>query len=448
MAQLNFVRILQCPYCGGGLELETRHPAEGPDVEFGTLRCQCYRYGIVLGIVVLRQASPPNDNTDPIVAAIDKGDHDGAVDLMLAHEPRPHGGVRATIRRSVERLRQRGRPNGTRHPFPSSEGLHTVLRRWRPNYYGEYLEYRYANPSLLAALPVIAAMAKGLTPSGDGPDALWALDIGCGIGQTTYLLRSLVPGMRVVAADLDFLNLALAKHYVEPEGNFICFDAEAGLPFRDGVFDATFSLDCVHYIRGKQKLAAELQRTGRANALYALCHLHNVARANPNQGIPLSAEGYSRVFGRLGGTLYAEPALLESFTENGSLGLSLAAAKPRTDVADAFVYLGLGDNNAELTSTHLDNYMASGPSHFSLNRLYQGISGDGVIELRLNWPSEKLRSECCASFEPLRERVSLAAAFADAVLGQRFHELPAEIFEALVRSFVVVPQPAAFHAEA
>ena len=448
MAQLSFIRILQCPYCGSGLVLETRHPAEGPDVDFGTLRCQCYRYAIVLGIVVLRQASPQNDNTDPIVAAIDEGDHDGAVNLMLAHEPPPHGGVRATISRSIGRLRQRGRHNGTRHPFPFSESLRTALRRWRPGYYGEYLEYRYANPSLLAALPVIAAMAKGLSRSASGPDARWAIDIGCGIGQTTYLLKSLVPDIRVVAADLDFLNLALAKHYVEPEGNFICFDAEAGLPFRDGVFDAAFSLDCVHYIRGKQKLAAELQRTGRANALFALCHLHNAERTNPNQGIPLSAEGYSKVFKRLGGTLYAESALLESFSARGSLGLSLAAVNPSTAVADAFIYFGFGDDNTELTSTHLDNYMASSSPCFSLNRLYQVVPADGAIELRLNWPSEKLKSECCASFDPLQETVSLAPAFADAVLGQRFHDLPAEIFEALIRSFVVVPQPAAFHAEA
>ena len=85
MARESLLEILQCPYCGGDLEVEG-HSARGPDVEFGTLRCQCYRYGIVLGVVVLRQASPPNDNTDPIVAALDRGDHDGAVDILLAND--------------------------------------------------------------------------------------------------------------------------------------------------------------------------------------------------------------------------------------------------------------------------------------------------------------------------------------------------------------------------
>jgi len=439
MARESLLEILQCPYCGGDLEVEG-HSARGTDVEFGTLRCQCYRYGIVLGVVVLRQASPPNDNTDPIVAALDRGDHDGAVDILLANDTASQRKGRATISRMAERLKGRHRHNA-RNSFPGSETLRAALRRWRPDYYGEYLEYRYANPSLLAAVPVIAAMTKSLA-EGDGTTSPpWAIDIGCGIGHTTYLLKSLVPSMRVVAGDVDFLNLALAKHYVVPDGSFVCFDAEAGLPFKDGVFDAAFSLDCVHYIRGKQKLAAELRRTGRPDALYALCHLHNVEQANPNQGIPLSADGYSRVFGSLGGRLYAELTLLESFSESGSLALDLAAGEASTAVADAFTYLSLGEGDLASASTRLDRYMATNLSGLSLNALYDSVRADGALELRLRWPSERLRDECCAHSEPLEEKVSLARAFADAVLGQRFHELPAETYDALIRSFVVVPQP-------
>ena len=439
MAQESFLRILQCPYCGGELELDGRHPAGGPDVEFGTLRCRCYRYGIVLGIVVLRQASPPNDNADPIVAALDEGDHDGAVDMLLDNGTALHGRGRATIARIAERLKRRRRQSA-RSTFPASETLQAALRRWRPDYYGEYLEYRYANPSLLTAIPVIAAMTKALGQGEGRPSPPWAIDLGCGVGHTTYLLKSLVPSMRVVAADLDFLNLALAKHYAVPDGSFVCFDAEAGLPFRDGVFDAAFSLDCVHYIRGKHRLAAELNRTGRPNALYALCHLHNAERSNPNQGIPLSADGYSKVFGRLAGRVHAEPALLESFSKTGSLALGLAAGAS-TDTADAFTYLSLGEANPGSVSMRLDRYMAQNLSCFSLNGLYDSVAADGALELRLRWPSAKLRGECCASIEPLSENVTMARAYMDAVLGQRLHELPAEMFEALIRSFVVVPQP-------
>ena len=199
MAQRASYELLQCPYCGGELELDGRPAARGPDVEFGTLRCRCYRYGIVLGVVVLRQASPPNDNSDPIVAALDNGDHDGAVDILLANETAAQSGRRATISRIAERLKRRRR-HSARNAFPASETLRAALRRWRPDHYGEYLEYRYANPSLLTAMPVIAAMTKALAQGDGTASPPWAIDIGCGIGHTTYLLKSLVPAMRVVAA--------------------------------------------------------------------------------------------------------------------------------------------------------------------------------------------------------------------------------------------------------
>jgi SAM-dependent methyltransferase/uncharacterized protein YbaR (Trm112 family) len=439
MAQVSFLADLRCPYCGGALELDTRHPARAPDVEFGTLRCRCYRYPVVLGIPVLRQASLPNDNSDPIVAALDKGDREGAAGILLAGDSGRRGGRRATVARIVERLRGRSREQAPRS-FSGSENLRAVLRQWRPDYYGEYLEYRYGNPSLLAALPVIAALTKALACRDGTAGRPCVLDLGCGIGQTSYLLRSLAPGLRIVSGDVDFLNLVLAKHYVVPEGNFVCFDAEAGLPFAGGTFDAAFSLDCVHYIRGKARLAAELRRTARPNAHFALCHLHNVEHPNPNQGIPLSADGYSEVFGSLGGRLHDEPALLESFGATGSLALDRAADRAGT-AANAFTYLSLGEDKAEWASTHLDRHMATRLMCFSLNGLYEGVGVDGGLELRMRWPSEKLRSECSAGFQPLEERVLLERSLADAVLGQRLHELPTEAYEGLIRSFVVVPQP-------
>lgn len=443
MAQESFLDTLRCPYCGGGLALDSRHPADGADVEFGTLSCRCYRYPVVLGIVVLRQTSAPSDNSDPVVAALDRGDRDGAVAMLLAGsggDDGRKGGRRAAVTRLVQGLRGRP-PAPARGGFAWPETLRAALRHWRPDSYGEYLEYRYGNPSLLAAVPVIAAAATMLGRSDLAASPPTVLDLGCGIGQTSYLLKSLAPRVRLVAGDLDFLNLALAKHYVVPEGNFVCFDAEAGLPFRDATFDATFSLDCVHYIRGKDRLAAELRRTGRPGALYAICHLHNAGQSNPNQGIPLSADGYAQVFGRLGGKVYGEPALLESFCESGSLALSRSAAADRA-ADNAFTYLALGEAEAETAALRLDRYIAARLPSFALNALYDSVDVDGTVELRLRWPSEKLRSECATGFEPLREKVVLTRDLTDAVLGHRLHEVPEETCEALIRSFVLVPEPA------
>ena len=356
---------------------------------------------------------------------------------MLAREAAPKRTGRAALARAARRLARRPISPSGRDAFPPSEALGAALRRWRPDY-GEYLAYRYANPSLLAALPVIAAMVKALTLTKGAATAPKVIDLGCGIGHTSYLMRSLAPAMQIVAADLDFVNLALAQQYVIPDANFICLDAEAGLPFKDAEFDAAFSLDCVHYIRGKHKLAAELAQIGRPDAIHALCHLHNVERANPNQGIPLSADGYARVFSALGGRLYAEPELLQSFSASGSLALGAAADKSKTDRSDAFVYLSLGRSDEAAAPTQLDHYMAMSLSCFSLNGVYQR---DGALELRLHWPSQRLRDECCASLHPLAERIHLERTDMEAVVARRLYDVPAETAESLIRAFVIVPQP-------
>ena len=433
MAQESFLEILQCPYCGGRFELERREPAAGPHVEFGILRCSCYRYGIVLGIVVIRQYSPAYHNKDPIVAELDRRAYGRAVQLLLVRDLPPAATRRTALSRAAEWIGGGGQRGGGAAPSENglhpSENLHAALMRLRPNSYGEYLYYRHANPSLLAALPVLAGIASNVemaNATGSGTDPTWSIDFGCGIGHAAYYLKGLLPQTRMVAADLDFLNLLFARRYFLPDASLLCFDAEAGLPFRDGVFRTAFSLDCVHYIRGKHALAKELRRIGRPDALYAIAHLHNANRSNLNPGLPLAAEGYAKVFEPLDGCLYSEATALESFCGVGSLSLDAAAAAACLSTADAFMYISAGKETHALSSRRLDRYMAQGRNLLALNPLYSAERPGGrPLQLRLRWPSEKLRDECCVGFQPLQEKVKITPADAEALLACRLSDLPA-----------------------
>jgi SAM-dependent methyltransferase len=245
----------------------------------------------------------------------------------------------------------------------------------------------------------------------------------------------------MVAADVDFLNLLFAKSYFMSDASFICCDAEAGLPFRDGVFRTAFSLDCVHYIRGKSGLGRELRRIGRPDALYAIAHLHNANGLNSNPGIPLTAGGYSKVFEPLNGHIYVEAKLLESFCTTGCLSLDVAGTDASVRTSNAFIYLSLGKDMDDFPSRRLDRSIARRTGHLSLNPLYVAARVGRSLELRLQWPSPTLRDECCVDFQPLKEKVEVAPAFADLVLAHRFGDLPAETLETLIRSFTIVPQP-------
>lgn len=452
MAHENFLKLLQCPYCGEGFDLEWREPATGPDVEFGVLRCQCYRYGIVLGMAVLRQFSPTHNIEDPLVAQLDELEYGKAIQFLLA-SAQPLSAVerRSRFTRIADAILNRDPLFSSEVPqiIQPTETLRAALLRLRPMYYGEYLYYRHANPSLLAALPILAAMASdvesaegaSLSLTSEASDDLWSIDLGCGIGHTAYTLNALLPQTRIVAADLDPLNLLFARSFFVPDANFICFDAEAGIPFRDGIFRTAFSLDCVHYIRGKVGLAKELRRVSRPDALYAITHLHNAASTNPNPGIPLTADGYLRVFQPLSGAIYPEAELLRNFHRTGILLLNEVTKYDSLQTSNAFAYLSFGSKTNNLSYHSLDRCIARRSDHLALNPLYESITAEGSLDLRLRWPSQALREECCADFQPLPEKVEIAAELMKSVLSRCLGDLPAETLETLIRSCVIVPEP-------
>ena len=152
----------------------------------------------------------------------------------------------------------------------------------------------------LAVIPVIATIAKILTRA-DAIEPRWAIDIGCGIGQTAYLLKTMVPQTRMVAADLN--SESFVRKALRPVRRKLhLFRCRGWATFQKiRVFRTSFSLDCIHYIRCKKALAKDLRRVGQPDALYAISHLHNANRSNPNPGIPLSADGYSEVLEPRGG---------------------------------------------------------------------------------------------------------------------------------------------------
>jgi SAM-dependent methyltransferase len=445
VAHENLLGLLRCSHCGSPLGVERREPASGPEIEFGVLACLCYRYPIVLGIPVLRQSSPPNHNVDPIVRSLDEGNRAAAVRELLRDAA---GEVPYTFSSRVARKIRKimRRPDPASLPAPEEgirkdETLRDALARLRPAAYGDYLYFRHGNPSLLAALPVVAAIASlvegDAARSGDA-ERPWTLDLGCGTGHTPFALSAWSSRARVVAADIDYVNLLIAKHFFVPGAQFVCFDAEKGLPFADGTFRAMFSLDCVHYIRGKLLLGRELRRIGRPDAVFAISHLHNAAAVNPNPGIPLPAHGYEAVFAPLGGAVHAEADLLRGFLDSGRLQVDKAAEGAALQSAAAFTYLAFGAEAPAVAARALDEFMKARPQSLSLNNLYQRSAAE---ELRMQWPSEALKSECYAEYQPLGETVRVRRDVLDSILDRRLEQLPADELTALIRSFVLVPQP-------
>lgn len=87
------------------------------------------------------------------------------------------------------------------------------------------------------------------------------LEVACGTGQVTRLLRKVLPGARIVATDLNPGMLELAKKIVNENDNIEWLIANAlELPFEENTFDAVICQFGLMFVPDKQKAVNEAYR--------------------------------------------------------------------------------------------------------------------------------------------------------------------------------------------
>ncbi|MEX2219435.1 MAG: class I SAM-dependent methyltransferase [Phycisphaerales bacterium] len=465
---------LRCPYCGGGLALAAEVRGEGAGVSDGIVRCACGESPVLEGTLWLNKRVDGHIMGDPpavaaALARLREGDAEGAmVEALL-------DAARHPLRRAATGL---GRA-GVRAP-----ALLGPVKRWvrdrivrdrtltfaravyllRNRPYADYLYQRFANPSLMSAIPLIlllSGVAGGQRAGGQGTGGRgtgepktarpWhprVVEIGGGAGHAAFLMGRYFPGLEVVLTDGDFSNLFMAGRYLAPGSVRICLDAEAPLPFADGSADALFSMDAFHYMRSKVAVAREMRRVAKADALWLLPHLHNALGWNPSAGYPLAPGEYLRVFAPLGVRLWPQGEVLERFAREQAVDLSRAAEPGALEKADALAMVA-GPESLWRRHELAEGYFRLGPD-LGLNPLLRRAA-DGAGDARgasglyrPEWPSEELRAECLdgAGVIPASVRVDpgLIARLGKAPLG----EAEAAEVRGLMRTFSLVPLPGAY----
>jgi ubiquinone/menaquinone biosynthesis C-methylase UbiE len=87
------------------------------------------------------------------------------------------------------------------------------------------------------------------------------LEIACGTGQVTRLLRARLPEARIVATDLNPGMLDTAKQIINPADKVEWLTADAqNLPFDDNSFDAVICTFGMMFMPDKQKAVSEVYR--------------------------------------------------------------------------------------------------------------------------------------------------------------------------------------------
>ncbi len=437
----SIVRELSCPYCAAEYRAEWLKARPG----YGTLHCECGASPVIEGIPWLARGrfgigSREDLTMDSAVASIQRGDAESALCEALLWSSR------SRARRVAALFKRLGRPapafllrvarRRLREAVLGDTQLtySKALAELRNSRYADYLYHRFANPSLLAAIPVMLLLRELAQRRGTPARVL---EVGGGTGHASFLIRRYFPDLNVVLTDSDFTNLYLARRFIAPTCESICVDAEARLPFADHSIDAVFCQDAFHYMREKADLVQELRRVVKPGGTWLFPHLHNAAAANPAPGIPLAPTGYARLFSFLNPRLFSEANLLRQFHSDQTV--DLRQAPPVGELRDSqAVTLVAGPESLWQRHDFRSLFMRPAPD-LQINRIYQrsatGVPGP------IHWPNGDLKAECGEIEAFLQRRPEVSADAMDRLKRGEETEIDSEAIGTLIRDFALVPMP-------
>lgn len=439
---------LRCAYCGSGFETALELAASSQGIGDGILRCDCYEYPVVQGIPVLRQISPVSSAQNGAVEFLRQGNSEGALRWLLDSASAP--GVSALTKSPTKtaggsslfrRLRNLWEENAALPGdlnFLQIDEFEEALRASRPRGYADYLYHRFANPSFLGAIPPLVMIGDVCRQS----SGKRLLELMCGTGHSSAIVSTLCSGVNVVMADVDFVNLFIARRYVAPEAAAVCIDAEVPLPFADMAFDCVYCLDGLHYARSKVALLREVDRIISTEGAWLFAHMHNANGNNVNPGVPLTARGYAMRFTFGQQRLVAEREVLRQFQADGSLDLTEQASIEALDSSNAITLMGA--RNASMWRRHefLDDALCRRPDLLSFNPLYRVERVADGLMARATWPSESLRIECAGTaLNCVPETIHLPYRIVEEIAAARVEGTLSNEVRKLLRSFVLVCLP-------
>jgi SAM-dependent methyltransferase len=310
-----------CPYCGFELRTE-RSISEGEgSLENAIVRCQCNRYPVLEGILVLGVSR----DIETMVGFLEKDEASNGLLWGLKGGWMKHRLLGKALQLSVqhkirwtEKLLFALKRGEYRALAKRDEGA--TFRRLFDKYFGYdyYFPYRFSSPSFLGSIPIISMYGdlEGLV-----------LEPCCGLGHSTFLISKYIPQERIVGIDKSFTFVYFAKRFFAEAANYICMDLNSILPFKSQIFSGIFTVDSFQYVLEKKLVSSELIRVLHKEGILALAHLHNAAHFSAGDGhFPIAAESYANLFHGMDVRLIPERFLVEGFTRTNELDLGRDAS--------------------------------------------------------------------------------------------------------------------------
>ena len=327
----------------------------------------CERWPIIAGIPYLRVGRQAE--VERMLQRLDDGDEHGALLLALADQddwdesPPPDPTACDAATRAP-----------TLRAALASLGFGSVA---------DYLAYRWSDPTFVSGLGLLDAAAH---------DARRVFELGCGVGPFLRELR--VRGIAAAGADVVFAKLWLARHFVVPDAELVCFDAAAPFPLADATAELCLCHDALHYLPDCEHAIAELRRIG---GRVLVGHAHNAAVENLSPGAPLGMAGYAML--APDAAFYDDAAVARA----ALAGNAPVPASPEQlmDVA-AVAFVTPAPRRSTPTATGGAFSVPPPGARLRLNPLLSAEPGDPA-PVSVRWPSRRYEQEYGALSDYLRD---------------------------------------------
>jgi SAM-dependent methyltransferase len=444
---VSILQWLRCPFCSSHFSV-SGESAPRAVLSYGVLSCYCGRYPIVAGIPVLKKGVIGTDGqtSDEVICQIEtKRYREALLSLIMPASQKMLTGRRHLIQRIlgtgiVSRLedycsrewRERtlelltNAASGTACDF-----LQHYFRSEKQNGQYEYFAYRYSTERYLIGLSLVASLLAEPTKR--------VLDLGCGCGNLTWALTQRTQS--VVALDVSFYELCVARSWTAPDAVYICCVADGGLPFGNNTFSAVFCSDAFHYFLRKTACISELKRVRQKDGLLVLTWVRNALAKQPphaHLGAPLPPAGYESLVSEIPYRLVADSEILKRYLSKH--GPSLVSSTDREDLkCEPVLSLIASSRQAVFKDYGIFREWPHAQGHLSLNPLYIQTqkTSPGKISLRRIFPSGLWEEINPGASSYLPEEVEIHEDTLTALLhGKRTEEM-----RNLIDKFVILATP-------
>ena len=422
---MSLTQLLRCPFCGGrlsgsGTELIDRKSG------FGVLSCYCGRYPVVAGIPILKKGpiGTNHQTANQVINSIEAGRYEEALLSMILPSPpsadfaprwlqalpsfRGMGRVKTLLGKPGQRrwkkhgvayLTQLGDQIKGRELFDFYFCRSTGDAR---DPYG-YFAFRFGQPRHLVALSLACLIRRPGKP---------VLDLACGFGHITRHLVNRAEGRPVIGLDRNFFMLYVAKNWLAPEAEYVCAQADSGLPFSDDSFSTVLCSDAFHVFPGKANCIRELKRLVGSDGSIILATLRNILVERPldQYRLSLPPEGYETLVADMPHRLVANSDILARYLKKQGPSLQQPAETARL-TGEPWLSLVASHRQEVFQDYGCFRDWPHAEGRLDLNQLYkeEKRDGDGNIYLRRTFPSAwyEIEDAECKQYEP--ETVSVRA---------------------------------------